>query len=547
MHDFRKIIAAAALITILCGCAGNSPETPANTDAAAANTDAAASASADTNPPAETEDVPAKRESTMPLISITTKKQTPDALDFVNLPVAAHVSEAIASWTPGYVMPPAPWYEDCTVSVTGTDGSTLLTGADAKVKVRGNWTTTYDKKPLRIKFSEKQEMLGLNGGNKFKDWVLLAEYKDGSMQRNKTIYDVSRDILGAEGLYAPDCEFVEVEINGDYRGVYLLTEQQQVRKNRVNITDVEQGYTGTDIGYFLEMDTYFYTEDELQQFRCEYHGNDPLTPFDGKGGSGRTIKFLPGDADFWKSDVGFTIKSDINSWEQHDLIEAFVNGVYDIMYEAAYNKKAYRFNDGYTGITEAPDITPEEAVRAVADVDSLAAIYIINELACDADIYCSSFYMTADLGAEGNKKLTFQAPWDFDSAMGVKSRCPDGTGFYAGNIVPDVNGNYETVNPWLTVLMYEDWYQDIIREKWTAAYDSGIFSRALGSIEADRTLHHDAFERNYVRWNNIINNEIFVNELSDRAKQYKDHDDAADHFYEWFGTRIDFINEQWHK
>ena len=547
MHDFRKIIAAAALITILCGCAGNSPETPANTDAAAANTDAAASASADTNPPAETEDVPAKRESTMPLISITTKKQTPDALDFVNLPVAAHVSEAIASWTPGYVMPPAPWYEDCTVSVTGTDGSTLLTGADAKVKVRGNWTTTYDKKPLRIKFSEKQEMLGLNGGNKFKDWVLLAEYKDGSMQRNKTIYDVSQDILGAEGLYAPDCEFVEVEINGDYRGVYLLTEQQQVRKNRVNITDVEQGYTGTDIGYFLEMDTYFYTEDELQQFRCEYHGNDPLTPFDGKGGSGRTIKFLPGDADFWKSDVGFTIKSDINSWEQHDLIEAFVNGVYDIMYEAAYNKKAYRFNDGYTGITEAPDITPEEAVRAVADVDSLAAIYIINELACDADIYCSSFYMTADLGAEGNKKLTFQAPWDFDSAMGVKSRCPDGTGFYAGNIVPDVNGNYETVNPWLTVLMYEDWYQDIIREKWTAAYDSEIFSRALGSIEADRTLHHDAFERNYVRWNNIINNEIFVNELSDRAKQYKDHDDAADHFYEWFGTRIDFINEQWHK
>lgn len=145
MHDFRKIIAAAALITILCGCAGNSPETPANTDAAAANTDAAASASADTNPPAETEDVPAKRESTMPLISITTKKQTPDALDFVNLPVAAHVSEAIASWTPGYVMPPAPWYEDCTVSVTGTDGSTLLTGADAKVKVRGNWTTTYSR------------------------------------------------------------------------------------------------------------------------------------------------------------------------------------------------------------------------------------------------------------------------------------------------------------------------------------------------------------------------------------------------------------------
>ncbi len=541
MDRFAKIIAAAALTALLCSCAESSASpTP---DALPADTAAETQTDA---PSAGTDAAPARQESTMPLISITTKKQTDDALDFVNMPVAGHVSEAIASWTPGYVFPPEPWYEDCTVSVTGADGSSLLGGADAKVKVRGNWTTTYDKKPLRIKFSEKQEMLGLNGGNKFKDWVLLAEYKDGSMQRNKTIYDISRDILGADGLYAPDCILAEVEINGDYRGVYLLTEQQQVKKDRIDITDAEQGYTGTDIGYLLEMDTYFYAEDALQQFWCEYHGNDALTPFDGNDGSGRTMKFLPG-ADYWKSDVGFTIKSDINSWEQHDHIEAFVNGTYDIMYEAAYNKKAYRFNDDYTGIVEAPDITPEEAVRAVVDVDSLADTYIINELACDADIYCSSFYMTADFGAEGNKKLTFQAPWDFDSAMGVKSRCPDGTGFYAGNIVPDVNGNYETINPWLTVLMYEDWYQDIIREKWTAAYDSGIFSRALGNIEADRTLHHDAFERNYARWNNIINNEIIANELSERAKECKNHDDAVNYFYEWFSTRIDFINEQWHK
>jgi len=482
-------------------------------------------------------------ESTMPILEIQTVNQEKNALDFVTKPVAEHVSEQIATWTPNYVMPPAPYYETCSITLTGTDKSVLLDAVEGQVKVRGNWTTTYDKKALRIKFTEKQNMLGLNNGAQFKNWLLLAEYKDASMLRNKSALSIAREILGEDGLYCSDAEFVEVYINGKYWGVYLLAEQQQINENRVSITEGEKDYTGTDIGYLLEFDGYYYMEDELNQFYFDYHDNAKLIPFDENGGSGKTITCIGHD----KKKVGMSIKSDIYSEEQRDFIASFTEHVYDIMYYAAYEDRAFVFNSDYTAIEETTDITPQEAVERVVNVNSLADMYIVSEITCDADIYWSSFYMSVDFGENGDKKLTFTAPWDYDSAMGNKDRCADGTGFYAASIVPDVDGNYKTVNPWLTVIMYEDWYQDIIRSKWTKAYDDGVFSRALDMIESDKSTHSDAFERNYDKWNNIINNGAFSNELSYGAAQCKTHEEATDYLYNWLETRIEFLNDYWHE
>ncbi|MBQ5989721.1 MAG: CotH kinase family protein, partial [Oscillospiraceae bacterium] len=183
----------------------------------------------------------------MQRLSIQTVSQDPNVMDFVTVPVTRFVAESKASYTPGYTIPAEPYYEACTVTLRDPDGSILIDGAAADVKVRGNWTTDYDKKPLRIKFNEKQSIGDLNEGKAFKNWVLLAEYKDASMLRNKTALSMAREILENDGLYASDAELVEVDINGEYRGVYLLAEFQQVNENRVNINDPEKDYQGTDI------------------------------------------------------------------------------------------------------------------------------------------------------------------------------------------------------------------------------------------------------------------------------------------------------------
>ena len=477
----------------------------------------------------------------MPVLSIQTESDDKNVLDFVKKPVAEHVTKSRASWDHGFKAP-VPYYEPCSVSLFDTDGKTLIDSVSAQVKVRGNWTTMYNKKPLRIKFDEKQSMLDLCGGAEFKNWLLLAEYKDGSMLRNKAALAAANEILGEDGLYASDAEFVEVTINGEYFGVYLLCEYAQINKNRIDITKPEEGYEGTDIGYYLEYDGYYYTEDELHSFKTYYNTDAPLTPYDGNGGSNRTGTPLAGG----KNNVGFSIKSDIYSKAQHDFIYHFVDNVYNIMYYAAYENKAYAFDENFSEIHEVSDMTPQEAVERVVDVNSLADMYIISELTCDADIYWSSFFMYADFGEGGSKRLTFGNPWDFDSGLGNKDRCASGEGYYAANIVPDVNGNYRSINPWLAVLMYCDWYTDIIRDKWTSAYDGGVFTRMIDMVRGDTKTYAPAFERNYDKWDNIRHNEA-GNELCPAAAACKTQEECAEYLALWLEGRVTFMNECWHK
>ena len=536
MKKRNWIIPIIALSSVFWSCSTDTPPAPAENPSQ--------SSAAENSVPADEEKSDAGKG--VALISIETKNKADNVMDFVEKPVAPHVAADIATWTPNYVMPPAPYYEDCLVTVKDKNDNITIENADAKVKVRGNWTTTYDKKPLRIKFVEKRNMLGLNDGAEMKNWVLLAEYKDGSMLRDKAALEIARGLLEEDGLYASDAEFAEVEINGEYWGMYLLAELQQINPNRVNITEpATVDYAGTDIGYFLEFDGYFDDEPELQMFHVDYADNAPLVPFDGEGGDGREMTCLPEGKGDYRNDIGVTIKNDIISQEQHDFISSFVNNTYKIMYEAAYNDAAYVFSEDYSEIVPASNISPFEAVDKVVNLESLADMYIISEITCDADIYWSSFFMTADFGETGDKKLTFTAPWDFDSAMGNKDRCADSTGLYAANIVPDVNGEYETINPWLAVLMYEDWFTDIIRKNWTEAYNSGIFTSACDMIKADTAEYTAAFNRNYTRWNNILKNDAFKMELSKKAKKCRSHSDCSEYLCDWLTKRIDYLNGYW--
>lgn len=374
---------------LLTGCASNG--------GAESKTQTQSAPSAEVSSPSEPlTSEPSANENCMPVIDIRTAD---GSRDFVTQPVTRLVAKKIASWTPNYTMPPEPYYTDCTVSVTDADNTPLIASAAAKVKVRGNWTTSYDKKPLRIKFETKQSMTGLNGGE-YKNWLLLAEYKDFSMLRNKTALQLAEEILGNDGFYAADSRLVEVNINGEYWGVYLLTELQQINGGRVEITEPEKDYTGTDIGYFLEYDGYYYAEDQLHSFKVNYHNDAELVPYDGNGGSGRKAKPSANG----KNDVGITIKSDIYSQEQHDLIERYVNNVYDIMYEAAYNDKAFVMSDDFSSISETTALTPKEAVEKVVDLRSLVDSYIIAELTCDADIYWSSFFLWTWISARAAAK-----------------------------------------------------------------------------------------------------------------------------------------------
>jgi len=124
-----------------------------------------------------------------------------------------------------------PAYIECTVEVAGNGKYSDIPKRTAKIKQRGNSTRLwYDKKPYRIKFQDKTEMLGLAAN---KDWVLLANFRDPTNFMNALAFDMAREMGSFDFVNAN--RFVEVEINGDYKGLYQLTEQIERSENRVNI------------------------------------------------------------------------------------------------------------------------------------------------------------------------------------------------------------------------------------------------------------------------------------------------------------------------
>ncbi len=121
---------------------------------------------------------------------------------------------------------------DGQVLVQGNDEWKSLYNGKMTINVRGNSTKSYPKKPWKLKLDKKTEMFGIP---KSKHWVLLANYNDQSMMRNKLAGDFANDI-GSLGMKST---WVECVLNGDWQGTYQFGEQIRVAKERVNVHDWE--------------------------------------------------------------------------------------------------------------------------------------------------------------------------------------------------------------------------------------------------------------------------------------------------------------------
>ena len=128
------------------------------------------------------------------------------------------------------------------------DDLTILNSV-SRIKGRGNTTWSWPKKPYKIKLDSKESILGLLPE---KDWVLLADYQDGPHLLSNVAFTIGRML---EMPFTNTIIPVELTINGNYLGVYGLTEQIEIKTNRINVGDD---------GLLLELDQYF---DEEWQFR----------------------------------------------------------------------------------------------------------------------------------------------------------------------------------------------------------------------------------------------------------------------------------------
>ena len=155
----------------------------------------------------------------------------------------------------------------CLVTIISKDGSDVLTDT-ATIRERGNASRSFPKKPYRIKFANKHKVLGSKANAK--KWTLINNYGDKTLMRNQLAFELSRRF----GMpYTPFCAYVDVVLNGDYKGCYQLCDQIEVRKNRVDIEEMTpednsgEALTG---GYLIEADAYAGDEPEQGMFYSDY-------------------------------------------------------------------------------------------------------------------------------------------------------------------------------------------------------------------------------------------------------------------------------------
>lgn len=243
-------------------------------------------------------------------------------------------------------------YLNCYITVSNTAEGYAMEGALGQVRGRGNTSFQVDKCSYKIKFDERTDLFGMGDA---RDWALISNHFDLSIVRNYIAYTVASKFETQR--FASKNQFIDLYVNGEYRGVYLVCEQVEVQENRVNITE---GSTEVDTGYLIELDSR--AEDRGFYVFGKFHAIKTPNPNKGE-----------------------------LSAEQTTYIFKYVSKAHSTILKKSWSE-----------------------VCELVDVESFAEAYIIYELFKCVDVGFASFYMYKEAGG----KLTAGPVWDFDRSMG---------------------------------------------------------------------------------------------------------------------------------
>lgn len=336
-------------------------------------------------------------------------------------------------------------YKPAQVSLKNTKTEWQFENLEAGIRGRGNssWYLETAKKPYRIKFDSKQSLFG---SKKAKSWTLIANHSDKSLSRNYIAYEFGKAFDGIDfvSMHQP----VDLYLNDDYRGVYLLCDQIQTGKGRVDI-DESIAIDGNN-GYFIERD-----------------GHEPY-----EGVEGVDYFFVDGERYVFK-----TPDTEAADYLQNKEVE--IEYITNYMSQAKTAIKSGEWSDVDNSI----------------DIDSFADSYLVDELFANNDCGYSSCYYYKDKDGK-----FFKGPlWDFDIGAG-------NAGFNYGDTdqcLPN-NGLWAAKhNTWYKALLERDEFVNIIKDKlvtYRTKFDNVMKQIDVDNEDSIYSLYKNALERNFERW-----------------------------------------------
>lgn len=246
------------------------------------------------------------------------------------------------------------------------------------IKARGNFTRKgYSKKPFKLKLGDKQNLLGINrAGKTSKHWALLAHADDKfGYMRNFVGFRLG-EMIGLP--WTPNQQPVEVVINGDYRGIYFLTESIRVEKGRIEIESLDDEVSDPALisgGYLIELDNY---------------ADDAVVTLKDGSDNNRNLYITPDTPEVYS-----------------DAQKKFINEQFTTMNNLV--------NSGITKWDE----TSKDGLWSYLDLDDAARYYVVEEIISHYEAYHGSTYLFRDRYSEknGNGKWHFSPLWDCGHAF----------------------------------------------------------------------------------------------------------------------------------
>ena len=233
------------------------------------------------------------------------------------------------------------------IEALGTEAEPL----PMQIRGRGHSSWKGPKKPYKIKLAKKTSIMGMP---KNKHWALLkpTENTVAGLQLGK--------LMGME--WTPSFRPVEVVLNGDYIGLYFLTETIRIDENRVNIHEQQDKETNPDLikgGWLVEVDN--------------YHDKNQIT--------------IP-ECSKWNLTLRYHSPEDLSNAQLQWLTDEF----------KSINAAIYSV-DKTSAVWE-----------NYIDVESMARFFILQEVMDNPDGFHGSFYLHKDLS--DNAKWVAGPIWD---------------------------------------------------------------------------------------------------------------------------------------
>lgn len=366
------------------------------------------------------------------------------------------------------------------------------------IEIRGQSSQMFPMKSYSIELrtaanaSDEKSLFGLP---KEADWVLYAPYTDKTLLRNFLAYTMAREM----GRWAANCRFVELVVNGDYKGVYVFMERIKRGSGRVNIAKM----SGTDIS------------------------GDAVT--------GGYIFSLDKEPNAWISSFP-TPLSPTNNRRQFSY-------VYPKPENMVAEQKAYlkSYVDSFEKALAGPDFQdPSRGVRHFADVNSFIDYFIVNEVSRNVDGYRLSSYFYKDRDSR-NRKIFAGPVWDYDLAFRNADYCngSNTTGWaYQFNTVCPGDGA-GLIPFWWDRFMQDTAYTSGLRCRWKSLRTTSLSNtRFTQLIDSVTSLLGEAQQRHFQRWA-ILGKYVWPNPQP-IANSYSQE---IQYLREWLNNRLQWIDQ----